>query len=116
MKKSQKLLLIALSIFVLCTAGLTIWYFSLHYLTEKNGENIIKAILNIGLIGAILPSILIFLIYYLAKKSMNKSSKIFLIIILSLFLLFSIYNITLIMMFYELEESKSFLQSLLEVF
>ena len=115
MKNAQKLLLIAVSIYLICVVALTFWYFSLHYLTPASSENIVKTITGVGMIGAIFPAIFLFLIYYLIKKTMNKSSKTFLIIILFLLLVFSIYNLTLVMAFHDIEDSKSFLQSLIEV-
>lgn len=114
MKKSQKLILFTLLAFVLCTVALSFWYQSLHYLTEVN---FIKIITNVGIVGAIVPTLFLALIYYLIQKNMNKTSQIYLIIILSLLLIFSIYNLTLVMVFYDIDDSKTtFLKSILEIF
>lgn len=114
MKKTQKLIIFSLLAFVLCTVALSFWYQSLHYLTEVN---FIKVITNVGIIGAVVPTLFLALIYYLTQKNMNKTSRIYLIIILSLFLFFSVYNLTLVMVFYDINDSKTtFLKSLLEIF
>ncbi len=114
MGKSRNLY-IGLAIYIICVIGFTVWYKSLHYLTELTATNIIKMITQAGLVAAVVPSALIFLMYYLFKKPMDKTSRFFLILIVFLFFIFSVYSITLVMVFYDISDSKSFLKSLSEI-
>jgi len=116
MKKNSKNLLIGLSIYVICVIGFTILYQSIHYLNEFTAKNIIKIVIQVALIAAIVPSVLAFTMYYLFRKPMDKTSRFFLILILFIFFIFSIYTLTLVMVFYDISDSKSFFQFLLETF
>lgn len=108
---------VSLFIYVLCTIILSCWYMILHRYEELvNIKSIIKVIINIGLIGAIVPAIIFSLIYYLLKKVSNKLLLILLIFILFILLIFSVYWITVNMVFYHMDDAKSFIQSLLEIF
>lgn len=114
---NKKNLTISLFIYVLCVIVVSGWYMILHRYEELiNIESITKIVINIGLIGALVPSIIFSLIYYLLKKVYNKLLLIFLIFILFIILIFSVYWITVNMVFYHLGDAKSFLQSLLEIF
>lgn len=113
----KKNIIISLLIFVLCTIILSGWYILLHRYEELvNVKSISKVVINVGLIGAIIPAIIFSLIYYLSKIILNKLLLTFLIFILFIFLLFSVYGLTVNMVFYHIDDSKSFLQSLLEAF
>lgn len=116
MSNIKKLLTIGLSIFILCLIGMIFWYFSLHKYQKFNFNDILKIITKIGLISAIIPSILIFLMYYLKKKMTNTSILIILIIQLLLLLIFSFFRLSLVMTFYNVNDSKSFLQTLMGIF
>lgn len=108
---------VSLLIYVLCTIILSGWYIILHRYEELiNIKSIIKVVINVGLIGAIVPAIIFSLIYYLLKKVLNKLLLTFLIFILFIILIFSVYWITVNMVFYHIGDAKSFLQSLLEIF
>ena len=117
MKNIQKLVLVSLLIFFLLTIGIASWYIlSLNYLEEYNLKSIIKIVTQIGLVGAMIPSLTISLIYYLLIKIKNKLLLLFLVIVLIVFLIFQIYFITLNLFFYDINGSKSFLKSLIEAF
>jgi len=108
---------VSLFIYVLCTIILSCWYMILHRYEELiNIKSIIKVVINIGLIGAIVPAIIFSLIYYLLKKVSNKLLLTLLIFILFILLIFSMYWITVNMVFYHIDDAKSFIQSLLEIF
>lgn len=117
MKNIQKLVLISLLIFFLLTIGIASWYIlSLNYLEQYNLKSIIKIVTQIGLVGAIIPTLTISLIYYLIIKIKNKLLLLFFVIILIVFLIFQIYFIALNLFFYDINDSKSFLKSLIEAF
>jgi hypothetical protein len=117
MKNIRKFIIISLLIFLLITVGITSWYIlSLNYLEEYNLKKIIKIVTQIGLVGAIIPSLTISLIYYLIIKIEKKILLLFLIILLIIFLLFQIYVIALNLFFYDINSSKSFLRSLIQAF
>lgn len=116
MNNTQKLVLVTFSIFIFSTICMSAWYVSLHKHAELNAKNVIKIVTNIGLVGAIIPTILFTLLYYLVKQMTSKLLLTFLILVLFVFLMVSIYHITLVMVFYQLDDSKSFLQSFMEIF
>ena len=117
MKNTQKLLLILLFIFVVSTFIMTCFYFFFHsFATVYSLKHIADVVSQIGMIASILPTIVVFLIYYSVKKIKSKLLLSCSIIILIIFLLFVIYWHSLNMMFFQLEDSKSFMESLLEAF
>ena len=116
MKNTQKLVLITLCIFIFSTICMSGWYVLLHKHAELNAKNVVKIVTSIGFLSAIIPTIIFSLIYYLMRKMMNKLLLTFLIIILFIFLIVLVYNITLVMVFYQLDDPKSFLQSFMEIF
>ena len=117
MKNTRKFIIISLSIFILLAVGLTSWYIlSLNYMENYDLKNTIKIVTQIGLVGAIIPSLTISLIYYLILKIEKKLLLLFLIILLIIFLLFQIYVIAINLLFYDINSSKSFLRSLIEAF
>lgn len=109
--------IISLLIYVVCTLILSGWYIILHRYEELlNIQSIGKVVVNVGLVGAIIPAIIFSLIYYLLKKVANKALLAFLLLIFFIILLFIVYWITFNMVFYHIDDSKSFLQSLMEIF
>lgn len=115
--ENKRNITVSLFIYALCTIILSCWYIILHRYDELvNIKSIIKVVINIGLIGAIVPAIIFSLIYYLLKKVSNKLLLTLLIFILFILLIFSVYWITVNMVFYHIDDAKSFLQSLLEIF
>mgnify|MGYP003451550113 CR=1 FL=1 len=116
MKNNTKLVLISLLIFVLSTIGMTCWYISLHKSVVLNIENITKIVAQVGLFSAIIPSTTFTLIYFLIKNLKSKWLLSFLVIFLFVFFILVIYSITLVMVFYHLDDSKSFLKSFMEIF
>jgi hypothetical protein len=117
MKNIQKLLLISFFIYIISTVAMTCLYFFFHsFATVYSIEYITTVVTQIGMIASILPTITMFLIYYFIKKIKSKLLLSFSIIILVMFLLFTIYWHSLNMMFYQLEDSKPFLKSLIEAF
>lgn len=115
--ENKRNITVSLFIYVLCTIILSCWYMILHRYEELvNIKSITKVVINIGLIGAIVPGIIFSLIYYLLKKVSNKLLLILFIFILFILLIFSVYWITVNMVFYHIDDAKSFIQSLLEIF
>lgn len=117
MKSIRRFIVISLLIFSLIALGISSWYIlSLNYIEEYDLKTIFKIITQIGLVGAIFPSLTISLIYYLIIKIENKALLLFLIVFLVIFLMFQIYVIALNLFFYEINSSKSFLMSLIDAF
>jgi uncharacterized membrane protein len=88
----------------------------LHKHAELNAKNVVKIVTSIGLLAAVIPTVVFTWIYYLVKNMTNKLLLTFLMLAVFIFLLVSIYHITLVMVFYQLDDHKSFLQSLIEIF
>jgi|GEM_PF-5023821 len=106
-----------LCIYVLSVVILSCWYIVLHRFEELiNAKSITKVVVNVGIVGAVVPAAIFSLIYYLTKRVNNKILPTLLIFILVIILIFSVYWITVNMVFYHVDDSKSFLQSLMEVF
>ena len=117
MTNIQKFIIICLLIFLLITVGIASWYIlSLNYMEEYDLKTIVKIVTQIGVVGAIIPSLTISLINYLIIKIEKKLLLLFLIVFLIIFLVFQIYVITLNLFFYDINSSKSFLKSLIEAF
>jgi hypothetical protein len=117
MKNTRKLIIIFLSTFLLLTAGIASWYIlSLNYLEVYDLKNILQIVTQIGFVGAIMPALTISLIYYLILKIEHKLLLLFLMIILIVFLMMQVYWIGLNLLFYHIDDTKSFLGSLLEAF
>ena len=117
MKNIQKLPLITLAIYIILTVVISCWYvFSLNYIEEYNSKDIFKIIIQIGLVGAIIPTLTISLMYYFIIKVEKKLLLLFITIMLIIFLIFQIYWISINLFFYEINGSKSFIRSLIEAF
>ena len=117
MKNMGKFIIVSLSIFLLVAVGITSWYIlSLNYLEKYDLKNIAKIFIQIGLVGAIIPSLTVSSIYFLIIKIEKKLLLLFLIIFLIIFLLFQIYVIIINLFFFDINSSKSFLRSLIEAF
>ena len=116
MKNIQKLALFNLSVCILSTIVMACWYSLLHKSLELNVQNITKIVIEVGLVSAIFPAIIFISIYYLIKKISNKLLLTFLIFISFVFLMYWIYWISINMIFYDISDSKSFLESLMETF
>lgn len=113
---NKKNSIIILLIYVLCTIILTVWYIILHRFEELiNIKSISKVVVSVGLVGAIVPTIIFSLSYYLLKKVANKALLAFLLFLFFIILLFLVYWITINMVFYHIDDSISFLQSLMEI-
>jgi hypothetical protein len=117
MKNIQKLVLISLLIFVFSTIGMTCLYFLVHrFAAVYNLKYITTVITQVGMIAAIIPSMIFLLIYSLIKILKSKWLLSFLILVLFVFLILVIFQISLVMVFYHLDDTKSFLKSLIEIF
>ena len=116
MKNSSKLFLNSIYIFIFCLIGMSSLFCLLHRSQELNIAKVFKIISSIGLVSSLIPTIIFIFIYYLLKTLHNKLARIIIIVVLLLILLFSLYNLTLAMVFYHLEDKKSFLESFLEIF
>ena len=63
MTNIQKFIIICLLIFLLITVGIASWYIlSLNYMEEYDLKTIVKIVTQIGVVGAIIPSLTISLI------------------------------------------------------
>lgn len=118
MKENKKSILINLLIFIFSTIIMSCWYIILHRHRYENlsVKTTVEILERIGLICAIIPSIVFSSVYYLVKKNINKIVLTFLIFALFIFLIFSVYWLTVNMVFYHLDDSKSFFKSLMETF
>lgn len=115
MKNIPRLVLVSLLIFVLSTIGMTYVYILFDSLTELSQNNITKILIQVGLTGGVIITIIFILIYYLTKKIKNNWLLTISFIGISIFLLFISYWFFLAMMYYRLEDSQSFLSILLQI-
>lgn len=116
MKNTPKLIVVALSIYIFSTICMSGWYVLLHKHAEFNTSNVVRIVTSIGLLAAIIPTIVFTWIYYLVNHMTKKLLLTLLILVLFVFLMVAIYQITLVMIFYHLDDPKSFLQSFMEIF
>lgn len=117
MNDIKQLATTGLLMFFTITIGMTCLYFFLHnFATVYNFNYITTVVSKVGLIAAIIPTFTIFLIYFSFKKINNKLLKTISVFILFLILIFVMYWHTLNMTFYQLEDEKLFIVSLIESF
>ncbi len=115
MKNIRKFIVISLVVFVFSTIGMTYLYILFDSLTELNSKNIIKILIQVGLIGGIIFTSIFILIYFLIKKIKNIWLLTILFIGLFIFIIFLAYWFFLAMMYFRLEDSRSFLSILWEI-
>ncbi|SPE76555.1 hypothetical protein FLACOL_00537 [Flavobacterium columnare] len=115
-KNIQKTIIICLTVFIITITGMSSWYILLHRSVELNISNIIKIIIQVGLLSAIIPYTIFVLIFFLVKKIKYKWLLSFLILTLFVIFIFALYCTTLAMVFYHLDDPKSFFQSFIEIF
>jgi hypothetical protein len=115
MKNISKFVLISLSIFILSTIGMTYFYILFDSLTVLNLKNVTRILIQVGLIGGIIFTTIFTLIYYLIKKIKNIWLLTISFIGLFIFLIFLAYWFFLAMMYFRLEDSRSFLSILWEI-
>ena len=108
MKNIRKFIVISLVVFVFSTIGMTYLYILFDSLTELNSKNIIKILIQVGLIGGIIFTSIFILIYFLIKKIKNIWLLTILFIGLFIFIIFLAYWFFLAMMYFRLEDSRWF--------
>jgi uncharacterized protein with PQ loop repeat len=114
MKKPQKLIIISLSMFVITALGITLWYINDHMLLKFDAKSILAVLLQVGLPAGIITTLIFLLVVFCLKKIKNP----FLItLVMSLifiaFVMIS-YWFILHMIFYNIEDKKSFISQLLD--
>ncbi len=104
MKKIYKLILYSILILIISTIVITYWYISNHLLSdlaEISTQSIIEISIEIGLVGALIPTISFILIYIAVKMIRNKLIMAFIIITLTVLFFLTIYMFILYMTFHE---------------
>lgn len=104
MKTIFKPILYCIFIFIITTIGITDWYISNHLLSnlsEISTQSIIDISLQIGLVGALIPTISFFLVYIAFNWINSKLLRGFLIISVIILTIITIYMFILYMTFYE---------------
>ncbi|WP_375605674.1 hypothetical protein [Flavobacterium davisii] len=99
-----------MSIFIISLIGFTYWFFSDHTI-EINLKNIFKASLQVGLIGAILPTLTFLMIYFLINKIKNIITLTLSIIALIVFAIILFYWFFITMLFYDINGNEWFIES-----
>jgi hypothetical protein len=111
MKTTYKLTLSSILILIISTIGITYWYISDHpaHLLSIRIQSIINIAINIGLVGALIPTFLFLIIYFLIKKIKNIWLLSFLIIILIGVVIAIVYWFFLNVIFQDFNHPESFL-------
>jgi hypothetical protein len=115
MKTTYKLILFSILILIISTIGITYWYISDHpaHLLSIRIQSIIDIAINIGLVGALIPTFLFLIIYFLIKKIKNILLLSFLIIILIAVAIAVVYWFVLCLIFQDFDDPQSFLNRFL---
>lgn len=104
MKGTTQFIFFNLLIFILSAIGITYFYISNHLLSdcsEIQTKSIIDIFLQIGCIGALLPTIFFSLISLAIKKISNKATVYFVVIFLFVLLIIAAYQFIMYMTFHE---------------
>jgi hypothetical protein len=115
MKTTYKLILFSVLILIISTIGITYWYISDHpaHLLSIRIQSIVDIAINIGLVGALIPTFLFLIIYFLIKKTKNIWLLSFLIIILIAVAIAVVYWFVLCVIFQDFDDPQSFLNKFL---
>lgn len=114
MKNSRKLIIISIIIFILFTAATSFLYVLLHYLGDYSFKNVLKIITQIGLVGGIGTTVIFLLMNRVVRKVSSGLLRALLIILLILLFLLLFYQITWNIIFYQLDDPRSFISYLIE--
>ena len=115
MKTTYKLIFFSILIFIISTIGITYWYISDHlaHLLSIRIQSILDIAINIGLVGALIPTLLFLIVYFLIKKIKNIWLLSSLIIVLMGIVIAIVYWFFLSMIFQDFDNPQSFLKSFL---
>ena len=104
MKNYYKLISYCFIILIISTLGITYWYVSDHLLSNFSSihfSSLVDIIIQIGLVGALIPTFSFLIIYFLIKKVKNKGLLSFFVIILIAIIIALVYWFVLCMIFHE---------------
>lgn len=110
-----KLGIISVIIFTVAAIAATLWYISLHSAQDYNVQDITKTFLQVGLISACITTLFFLLIYLSIKNVKDKGFRFFLISIIIIFFLAFVWQLTLNMVFYQMDSPQSFVKYFLEL-
>jgi hypothetical protein len=115
MKNNKKSVLISLGIFIIGTIGMTCLFILFDSLIELNLKNITKIVTQVGVVGGTVFTSIFILTYFLIKKIKNIWLLTSSFIVLLIFIIFLAYWFFLAMIYFSLEDSKSFLSILFQI-
>lgn len=116
MKSINKLIFYSILILITSTIGITYWYISDHLLADLSDiriQLIIDILIQIGFIGGLIPTFSFLTAYFLIKKIKNIWLLSLLIIILIGLVIAVVYWFVLCAIFYNFDNSQSFLKTFL---
>lgn len=104
MKTTPKIIIASFLIFVISALGITYFYIVSHLhsdLSEIQAQSIIKIFLELGLLGALIPTILFVSLYFVTRKINNKVMLSLAIIVISALAVILAIRFTMYMTFHE---------------
>jgi len=104
MKTTYKIIFLSILILIISTIGFTYWYISDHLLSNLSAiriQSVIDIAIQIGLVGALIPTFSFLIFYFLIKRINNKWLLFLLIIILITSIIAAIYWFILCAIFHE---------------
>lgn len=114
MKNPQKLIIISLIMFVVTALGITLWYINDHILLKFDTKSILMVLPRVGMPAGIITTFIFLLVVFCLNKI--KNSFIITLVMSLIFIAFVMisYWFILHMIFYNIEDKKSFISQLLD--
>jgi len=109
MKDSPKLITISLIMFIVTALGITLWYINDHILLKFDAKSILMVLPRVGVQAGIITTLMFLLVVFCLNKI--KNSFIITLVMSLIFIVFVkiSYWFILHMVFYNIEDKKSFI-------
>ncbi|MDQ0636519.1 uncharacterized protein with PQ loop repeat [Pedobacter sp. W3I1] len=114
MKNSQKIIIISLIMFIVTAIGISLWYINDHILLKFDAKSILMVLPRVGLPAGIISTTIFLLVVFCLNKIKNPF--IITLVMSLIFIAFVVisYWFILHMVFYNIEDKKSFISQLLD--
>jgi len=107
--------LISCIVFAVAAVAATVWYISLHASQGYDLQTITRVFLQIGWVSACITTLFFLLIILCMKKIKDKGLRFFLIFTIVIFFLAFVWQLTLNMVFYQMDAPEPFVKFLFDL-
>lgn len=114
MKNSQKLIIISLIMFIVTAIGISLWYINDHILLKFDAKSILMVLPKVGVPAGIITTLIFLLVVFCLTKIKNPFIITLVMTLIFIALVGISYWFILHMIFYNIDDKKSFISQLLE--